>query len=71
MADATAARLRENGLAGRTVTLKVRFGDFRTITRSRTVGDPVSSGPAIARVAKELLDGVDPASGRPAARASA
>ena len=34
MADATAARLRENGVSGRTVTLKVRFGDFRTITRS-------------------------------------
>ena len=63
MADATAARLRENGLSGRTVTLKVRFGDFRTITRSRTAADPVSSGPAIARVAKELLDGVDPGPG--------
>jgi len=63
MADATAARLRENGLSGRTVTLKVRFGDFRTITRSRTPGDPVSSGPAITRVAKELLDGVDPGAG--------
>ena len=41
----------------------MRFGDFRTITRSRTAGDPVSSGPAIARVAKELLDGVDPGPG--------
>ncbi|MBV9952449.1 MAG: DNA polymerase IV [Acidimicrobiia bacterium] len=63
MADATAARLRDSGFAGRTVTLKIRFGDFRTITRSRTVPDAVASGAAIARVAKELLDGVDPAPG--------
>jgi DNA polymerase-4 len=63
MADATASRLRDSGFAGRTVTLKIRFGDFRTITRSRTVPDPLASGPSIARVAKELLDGVDPAPG--------
>jgi DNA polymerase-4 len=30
-------RLREAGLAGRTVTLKLRFADFRTITRGRTL----------------------------------
>ena len=46
MADAVAARLRAAGLAGRTVTLKVRFGDFHTITRSATVGEPVDTGPA-------------------------
>ncbi len=63
LADSTAARLRRHELSGRTVTLKVRFGDFRTITRSRTLPTPVSSGPAIARVAKELLEGVDPAPG--------
>ena len=63
MADAVGGRLRASGFAGRTVTLKVRFGDFRTITRSRTVPDPVASGPAIARVAKALLDDVDPAPG--------
>src|SRR5947209_13595491 len=36
MADAVAQRLRNHRLAGRTVTLKVRFHDFRTITRSIT-----------------------------------
>ena len=39
MADAVAARLRHHGLVGRTITLKVRFHDFRTITRSVTVAD--------------------------------
>ncbi|MGI8938730.1 MAG: DNA polymerase IV [Iamia sp.] len=59
MADAVAARLRDQTLAGRTVTLKVRFGDFQTITRSLTPPQPVATGPAVARVAKELLSRVD------------
>lgn len=46
-------------MAGRTVTLKIRFGDFRTITRSRTVPRPLSAGPSLSRVATELLEGVD------------
>jgi DNA polymerase-4 len=63
MADAVAQRLRNHGLAGRTVTIKVRFHDFRTITRSVTLSAAVDTGPAIARAAKELLEQVDPASG--------
>lgn len=63
LAEAVAGRLRERGLAGRTVTLKVRFGDFRTITRSRTLPVPVDTGAAVARVARELLGGIDPAPG--------
>jgi DNA polymerase-4 len=63
LADGVAGRLRAAGTAGRTVTLKVRFADFRTITRSRTVPTPVDSGPAVARVAHELLAGVDPSPG--------
>ncbi|MEJ7583196.1 MAG: DNA polymerase IV [Acidimicrobiales bacterium] len=63
LADATASRLRSHELSGRTVTLKIRFHDFRTITRSATLPSPVSAGPAIARVAKGLLDTIDPSSG--------
>ena len=63
MSDSVASRLRTNGLAGRTVTLKVRFGDFRTITRSTTVPSPLDEGPAIARAARALLDAVDPSPG--------
>jgi DNA polymerase-4 len=63
LSDAVAARLRDGGWAGRTVTLKVRFGDFRTITRSRTVQEPVATGHDLARVAAELLRGVDPSPG--------
>jgi DNA polymerase-4 len=59
MSDSVAARLRRAGLAGRTVTLKVRYGDFATKTRSRTCATPLSDGPAISSVAGELLRGVD------------
>ena len=63
MADAVATRLRAHELAARTVVLKVRFGDFRTITRSLTLAEAVDTGPALARAARALLDEVDPSSG--------
>ncbi len=59
MSDAVAARLRSGDRAGRTVTLKVRFGDMSTITRSHSLADPVDQASVIARVASELLDAVD------------
>lgn len=40
LSAATAARLRAAGLAGRTVTLKIRFADLRTVTRARTLDAP-------------------------------
>ncbi len=63
MADAVAARARSAGVAGRTVQLKVRFGDFSTITRSKSVADAISSGPDITLVARLLLDEIDTALG--------
>ncbi|MGI8661638.1 MAG: DNA polymerase IV [Acidimicrobiales bacterium] len=63
MADAVGARLRHNQLTGRTVTIKVRFHDFRTITRSVTLPTPIDTGTGIARVAKSLLSDIDPSSG--------
>jgi DNA polymerase-4 len=63
MADAVAGRLRHHGLVGRTVSVKVRFHDFRTITRAVTLPSPVDAGPTIARAAKELLDHIDPSTG--------
>ena len=63
LADAVAARLRAAGLAGRTVTVKIRFHDFSTITRSRTLSGAVDTGPEVARAAVALLDQVDPGLG--------
>lgn len=59
LADAVAARLRDNELGGRTVTLKARMNDFTTVTRSVTVDQPVQSGVVLAQLAKELVRAVD------------
>jgi DNA polymerase IV len=58
-ADAVAGRLRRAKLSGRTVSIKVRYHDFHTITRSQTLAEPVDTGPAIARTAKTLMSAVD------------
>ena len=42
--DAVAAKLRGNGLVARTVVLKLRYADFSTVTRSRTLADPTNVG---------------------------
>lgn len=63
LADAVAARLRGQGLAGRTVSIKVRFGDFHTVTRAVTLDAPSASAPVLVRAARSLLSQVDPAPG--------
>nr|WP_256444530.1 DNA polymerase IV [Aquihabitans sp. G128] len=63
LSDAVATRLRAAGVAGRTVTIKVRFGDFTTITRSATIAGATDSAREVGRVARTLLDAVDPAPG--------
>ena len=45
---------------GRTLVLKVRYSDFRTITRSRTVGQALSDRATIAQVGHALLDQILP-----------
>ncbi len=59
LADAVGRRLRAHGLVGRSVVLKVRFGDFRTITRSVTLPEATDSGRAVALAAQHLLAAVD------------
>lgn len=54
----TAERLRSSGMVARTIALKLRFADFSTITRSRTVQTPVDSAQLIYGVALQLLDSV-------------
>lgn len=55
MADRVAARVRAEGVVARTVTVKLRYGDFVTLTRSRTFTLPVDSGPALVTETRELL----------------
>jgi len=54
LAERTAARLRATSQAGRTVVLKLRFADFATITRSRTLPDPTDVGFEVYDVAASL-----------------
>jgi DNA polymerase-4 len=44
LADKVAVRLRGAGHAGRTVSIKIRLADFRTVNRSRTLGTPTDVG---------------------------
>lgn len=50
-----AADLRKDGLAARTITVKIRDMDFRTRSARRTLLEPVVSDRVIMRVARELL----------------
>jgi DNA polymerase-4 len=52
-------RLRRSGLAARTVTLKVRYEDFSTVTRSVTLGGPLHSPRDLYNTARDLLGAVD------------
>ncbi len=58
LADRIAARLRAKSLAGRTITVRVRFADLRSVTRSLTLPAPVSATRALAVIAEDLVRGV-------------
>ena len=55
LADRVAGRLRAGGLAGRTVTVRVRFAGLRSVTRSLTVRDPVASTLTLREIAESLV----------------
>jgi DNA polymerase-4 len=55
-----ARRLRNGGATGRTVVLKLRFGDFTTITRSRTLAEPTSVARRIYEEVSAVHDAVGP-----------
>ena len=60
LCDRLAARLRRSGHGGRTLTLKVRFADFTTVTRSSTVGDPLYRRPDLWEEGRKLLSRARP-----------
>jgi len=43
LTEQVTARLRRNGLTGRTVNLKVRYDDFSTVSRSRSLPEPTDT----------------------------
>ncbi len=56
LSERTAARMRSAALVGRTVSIKVRFADFTTITRSRTLREATDVGREIYATARSLYD---------------
>jgi DNA polymerase-4 len=56
LAERTAGSLRARGLRGRTVSIKVRYADFTTITRSRTLQVATDVTQEVYRTACRLLD---------------
>lgn len=54
LSDAVGARLRRAGLQARTVAIKLRFGDFSTVSRSRTLAEPTDLGRRLYEEARAL-----------------
>ncbi|WP_449470537.1 DNA polymerase IV [Sphingobium chungangianum] len=48
-------RIEKSGAYGRTIVLKIKFADFRIITRSKSMGAPVRSPNLLAETARALL----------------
>ena len=55
LADRIGTRLRAKSLAGRTVTVRVRFADLRAVTRSVTLDAPIAATASLAEIAEELV----------------
>jgi DNA polymerase-4 len=56
LSERVAARLRSQDVVGRTVVIKVRFADFTTITRSRTLPEHTDVARTVYGTARELFD---------------
>lgn len=55
LCEVVAGRLRAQDRKGRTITVKIRFADFATITRSKTLGSQTSNTDTLWQVARDLL----------------
>ncbi|WP_088975268.1 DNA polymerase IV [Micromonospora coxensis] len=60
LSEKVGARLRRAGQVGRTVSIKVRLADFRTVNRSRTLGGPTDVAREVFDTAWALYTALDP-----------
>jgi DNA polymerase-4 len=58
LADRIATRLRAKSRPGRTVTVRVRFANLDSVTRSVTLGAPISATGILAEIAEDLVRAV-------------
>lgn len=59
LADRVAARLRRAEWETSTVAIKIRFDDFRTLSRSQTLSEPTAVGQRIGEAAQALFDQIE------------
>jgi DNA polymerase-4 len=59
LSERCATRLRAGALVSRTVSIKVRFADFTTITRARTLREPTDVSRVVYDTARGLFDALD------------
>jgi DNA polymerase-4 len=55
LADRVGSRLRAKSRSGRTVTVRVRFADLRSVTRSITLAAPVAATAILAEIGEDLV----------------
>ena len=60
LVEKVARHMQARQIRGRTVTLKLRYADFRTFTRARTLPIAVNAEAEIGEIAWELLTGMQP-----------
>lgn len=63
MSESVAVHLRRVGMAGRTVTVKLKHADFSIVSRSHTARSAMATGSEIGEVARELLGALEVGSG--------
>ncbi len=66
LSDKVSQRVRKHGLVGRVIFLKLRYGDFTTVTRRQTIDDPTHLSETIYATARQLLRDKTEAGRRPA-----
>ena len=55
LSEMVGRRLRENGLAARTIQIKLRYSDFSTITRAQSVAQPTAVDTEIFQITRKLF----------------
>lgn len=60
LATTVTSRMRRAGLLGRTVSVRIRFSNFETITRSRTLADPTDQTAIVHGEAVRLVESLSP-----------
>jgi DNA polymerase-4 len=60
LVDRVTGRMRKAERVARTVTLRLRFDDFKRATRSHTLGEPTDRTETVLAAARALLEGAQP-----------